>query len=73
MSDSEFGGGVVSAAHAPPKSIRDTRSGKLIVNGRAIDVYACISPRDNCWASCGAVHRSIHTGAFTTVERRRTT
>jgi glyceraldehyde-3-phosphate dehydrogenase/erythrose-4-phosphate dehydrogenase len=45
----------------------ETGSDKLIVNGRAIDVYACMSPRDIPRASCGYIVQS--TGAFTTLEK----
>jgi glyceraldehyde 3-phosphate dehydrogenase len=39
------------------------------VNDRAIDVYACMSPRDIPWAACDARYIVESTDAFTTVEK----
>src|SRR5689334_15871715 len=44
-------------------------NGKLVVNGRAISVYAAMAPQEIPWAACGARYIIESTGMFTTIEK----
>ena len=47
----------------------DISSGKFVVNGTAIEVYAAMNPAEIPWAACGAEYVIESTGVFTTVEK----
>jgi len=57
------------SVHGRFKGSVESRDGKLIVNGQAIDVYANINPQEIPWAACSAEYIVESTGAFTTVEK----
>ncbi len=42
---------------------------KLIVNGKEISVYSCMSPLEIPWGECGAEYIVESTGVFTTTEK----
>jgi glyceraldehyde 3-phosphate dehydrogenase len=44
-------------------------NGKLVVNGKDIDVYASMNPAEIPWSSCGADYVVESTGVFTTTEK----
>ena len=44
-------------------------NGKLVVNGKAINVYACKDPAEIPWKDCGAEYVVESTGVFTTTEK----
>ena len=46
-----------------------TENGKLVVNGKAISVYAEKNPADIKWAECGADYVVESTGVFCTTEK----
>ncbi len=46
-----------------------TEDGKLVVNGKAISVFASKDPAEIPWASCGAEYIVESTGVFTTTEK----
>ena len=43
--------------------------GKLVVNGKAISVYACKDPSEIPWSECGADYVVESTGVFCTTEK----
>ena len=45
------------------------QNGKLVVNGKAINVYSQRDPKDINWAECGAEYIVESTGVFTTTEK----
>ncbi len=47
----------------------ETKDGKLVVNGKAISVFACKDPAEIGWASCGAEYVVESTGVFCTTEK----
>jgi glyceraldehyde 3-phosphate dehydrogenase len=47
----------------------EARDNKLIVNGRAIEVFAAMDPKEIPWSACGAQHIVESTGVFTTIEK----
>ena len=47
------------------------KDGKLVVNGRAIDVYACMTPQEIPWRDCGAEYIVESTGVFKSVEKAK--
>lgn len=57
------------SVHGRSKSSPEVRDGKLIVNGKPIDVYAAMKPEEIPWGSCGARYIVESTGVFTTVEK----
>jgi len=57
------------SVHGRFKGSVESRDGKLIVNGQAIDVYANINPQEIPWGACSAEYIVESTGAFTTVEK----
>ncbi|MDF2684957.1 MAG: hypothetical protein K0S55_138, partial [Clostridia bacterium] len=46
-----------------------TAEGKLIVNGHAINIYACKNPEEIPWGACGADYVVESTGVFTDAEK----
>ena len=57
------------SVHGRFKGSVESRDGKLIVNGQAIDVYANINPQEIPWAACNAQYIVESTGVFTTIEK----
>lgn len=47
----------------------ETKDGKLVVNGKAVAVFAEKDPANIDWASCGAEYVVESTGVFTTTEK----
>jgi len=47
----------------------EIKDGKLVVNGNAISVYACMDPAEIPWKECGAEYIIESTGVFTTTEK----
>ncbi len=47
----------------------ETVDGKLVVNGKAINVYGCMQPNEIPWSECGAEYIVESTGVFTTTEK----
>jgi glyceraldehyde 3-phosphate dehydrogenase len=47
----------------------EAKDGKLVVNGKAIAVFAAKDPGEIPWADCGAEYVVESTGVFTTVEK----
>ena len=43
--------------------------GKLVVNGKAINVYGCMNPEEIPWSECGAEDVVESTGVFCTTEK----
>jgi len=56
------------SVHGRFKGSAEARNGKLVANGRDIDVYAAMAPQDIPWAACGAKYIIESTGVFTTLE-----
>lgn len=46
-----------------------TKDGKLVVNGKEVAVYACMSPEEIPWKECGAEYIVESTGVFLTAEK----
>ena len=44
-------------------------NGKLVVNGKAINVYGCMNPEEIPWSECGAEYVVESTGVFCTTEK----
>ena len=44
-------------------------NGKLVVNGKAINVYGCMNPEEIPWSKCGAEYVVESTGVFCTTEK----
>ena len=44
-------------------------NGKLVVNGKAINVYGCMNPEEIPWSECGAEYVFESTGVFCTTEK----
>jgi glyceraldehyde 3-phosphate dehydrogenase len=57
------------SVHGRFKGSAEARNGKLIVNGRAIDVYAAMTPLEIPWKACGGQYIIESTGVFTTLEK----
>ena len=55
--------------HGQFKGEVSTADGKLIVNGKAISVYACMNPEEIPWGECGAEYVVESTGVFTTTDK----
>jgi len=47
----------------------EAKDGKLIVNGKEANVYACMKPEEIPWKECGADYVIESTGLFTTTEK----
>ncbi|HPF54126.1 MAG TPA: type I glyceraldehyde-3-phosphate dehydrogenase [Eubacteriales bacterium] len=46
----------------------EAKDGKLYINGKAVNVYACMNPNEIPWGECGAEYVVESTGVFTTIE-----
>jgi len=57
------------SVHGRFKGAAEGSNGKLVVNGRAINVYAASAPQEIPWAECGARYIIESTGVFTTLEK----
>ena len=55
--------------HGRFKGEVESKDGKLIVNGKAIEVYAATNPNEIPWKDCGAEYIVESTGVFTTIEK----
>ena len=44
-------------------------NGKLVANGKAINVYGCMNPEEIPWSECGAEYVVESTGVFCTTEK----
>jgi len=55
--------------HGQFKGTIEIKDGKLVVNGNAISVYACMEPKDIPWKECGAEYIIESTGVFTTTDK----
>lgn len=49
----------------------ETKDGKLVVNGKAVSVYACMNPAEIPWSECGAEYVVESTGVFTTMDKAK--
>ena len=49
----------------------EVKDGKLVVNGDAVNVYACSNPAEIPWAECGAEYIVESTGVFTVTEKAK--
>ncbi len=57
------------SVHGRFKGEAEVADGKLVVNGQAIEVYACMSPAEIPWGECGADYVVESTGVFLTKEK----
>jgi glyceraldehyde 3-phosphate dehydrogenase len=57
------------SVHGRFRGSAEVRDGKLIVNGREIEVYASMKPGEIPWAACGADYVIESTGVFTEIEK----
>ena len=55
--------------HGRFKGSVESKDGKFLVNGKAIEVYAAMNPQDIPWAACGAETVVESTGVFTTIDK----
>jgi len=55
--------------HGKFKGTIENKNGKLVVNGREINVYAEMNPEQIPWGNCGATYVVESTGVFTTTEK----
>jgi len=55
--------------HGKFKGTVEVKDGKLVVNGNAISVYACMDPAEIPWKECGAEYIIESTGVFTTTDK----
>ncbi|MDR1620023.1 MAG: type I glyceraldehyde-3-phosphate dehydrogenase [Clostridiales bacterium] len=55
--------------HGRFKGDIQTKDGHLVVNGKAVCVYACKDPAEIPWRDCGADYVVESTGVFTTIEK----
>jgi len=55
--------------HGQFKGSIEIKDGKLVVNGNAINVYACMEPSEIPWKECGAEYVIESTGVFTTTDK----
>ncbi|MCX7772795.1 MAG: glyceraldehyde 3-phosphate dehydrogenase N-terminal domain-containing protein, partial [Clostridia bacterium] len=49
----------------------EIKDGKFVVNGNAINVYACMKPEEIPWGECGAEYVIESTGLFTDAEKAK--
>ena len=49
----------------------EVKDGKFTVNGKSIEVYACMDPKDIPWKDCGAEYVVESTGVFTTMDKAK--
>ena len=57
--------------HGRFKGTAEARDGKLVVNGKAINVYAAMNPEEIPWSACGAEYVLESTGVFTDTEKAK--
>jgi glyceraldehyde 3-phosphate dehydrogenase len=57
------------SVHGRFPGVAEARDGKLIVNGRPLNVFASMKPEEIPWADCGAAYVIESTGAFTGTEK----
>lgn len=57
------------SVHGQFKGTIEIKDDKLVVNGNAINVYACMEPSEIPWKECGAEYIIESTGVFTTTEK----
>jgi glyceraldehyde 3-phosphate dehydrogenase len=55
--------------HGQFKGTVEAKDGKLVVNGKAISVYAAMKPEEIPWKECGAEYVVESTGVFTEIEK----
>jgi glyceraldehyde 3-phosphate dehydrogenase len=55
--------------HGRFKGTIEVKDGKLVVNGKAVSVYAAMNPEEIPWGECGADYVVESTGVFTTVDK----
>ena len=60
---------VYDSIHGRFKGSVEAKDGKLVVNGKAVDVFAFKDPAQIPWSSCGAQYIVESTGVFTTTEK----
>ncbi|NLB41434.1 MAG: type I glyceraldehyde-3-phosphate dehydrogenase, partial [Clostridiales bacterium] len=56
------------SVHGQFKGEIEIANGKLVVNGKGVNVYAAMNPEEIPWAECGAEYIVESTGVFTTTE-----
>ena len=47
----------------------EVKDGKFTVNGKAIEVYSCMDPKEIPWKDCGAEYVVESTGVFITMDK----
>eukprot|EP00126_Sphaerothecum_destruens_P005901 Sdes_comp19104_c0_seq1m9776 len=57
------------STHGRFKGTVEAQNGKLVVNGKPIDVYDCKDPTQIKWGASGAEYVVESTGVFTTIEK----
>ncbi len=57
--------------HGRFKGTAEVRDGKLVVNGKPINVYAAMKPEEIPWKACGAEYVLESTGVFTEIEKAK--
>ena len=57
------------SVHGQFKGTIEIKDDKLVVNGKDINVYACMDPSEIPWKECGAEYIIESTGVFTTTEK----
>ncbi len=55
--------------HGQFKGTIEAKDGKLVVNGKAVTVFACMKPEEIDWKGCGAEYVVESTGVFTTIDK----
>ena len=55
--------------HGKFEGTAEAKDGKLVVNGKAIEVFACMNAADIPWKACGAEYIVESTGVYTTTEK----
>ena len=55
--------------HGQYKGTIEVQGDKLVVDGQAISVFACMNPEEIPWGTCGADYVVESTGVFTTTEK----
>lgn len=47
----------------------EVKEGKLVVNGKAVNIYACMDAAEIPWKDCGAEYIIESTGVYTTIDK----
>ncbi len=55
--------------HGQFKGTIESKDGKLVVNGKAITIFACMDAGEIDWKGCGAEYVVESTGVFTTIDK----